>query len=89
MARLRLLPALLLGALALTLTGCAEGNLGGMVMSGPGGLCGLIHLIVAIWALVQIANSSESTGSKVLWGALVFFFPLGGLILWWLFGPRS
>lgn len=89
MTSLRTLPALLLGALALTLTGCAGGNLGDMVMGGPGGFCGLLHVIVAVWALVQIANSNADTGGKILWAALVFFFPLGGLILWYFFGPKS
>ena len=89
MKRLRTLPALFLGALALTLTGCAGGNLGELVMSGPGGICGLIHLIVAVWALVQIANSTADTGGKILWAAIVFFFPVGGLALWYFFGPKS
>ena len=89
MSNLRAFPALLLGALALTLAGCASGNVGEMIMSGPGGVCGLILLIVDIWALVQIANSTADTGSKLLWGALVFFFPVGGLLIWYFFGPKS
>ncbi len=89
MDRLRTLPVLALGAFALFLSGCAGGNVGEMIMSGPGGICGLILLVVDIWALVQILNSSADTGSKVLWGALVFFFPVGGLLLWYFFGPRS
>lgn len=86
---LRTLPALLLGALVLTLTGCAGGNLGDLMGSMGGGACGLILLIVDIWALIQIANSSADTGSKLLWGALVFFFPLGGLLIWYFAGPKS
>ncbi len=89
MNSLRTFPALVLGVFALTLAGCAGGNLGDMVMSGPGGFCGLLHLIAAVWALVQIANSSADTGGKILWAALVFFFPVGGLILWYFFGPKS
>lgn len=89
MSSLRLFPALVLGAVTLALSGCASGNLGELVMSGPGGICGLLHLIVAIWALVQIANSTADTGGKLLWAAIVFFFPVGGLILWYFFGPKS
>ncbi len=89
MTPLRSLPAFVLGALALTLTGCADGNFGNMLFSGPGGLCGLVILIVDVWAFVQIANSAADTGSKLLWAALVFFFPVGGLILWYFFGPKS
>ena len=89
MTSLRPVPALVLGALALTLAGCADGNFGELVFSGPGGLCGLIILIADIWAFVQIANSTADTGSKLLWAALVFFFPVGGLLLWYFFGPKS
>lgn len=90
MTRLRLLPALALGAVLLVLAGCGTGgNVGDLVMSGPGGLCGLLILIADIWAFVQIANSRADSGAKILWAALVFFFPLGGLLLWYFFGPKS
>ncbi len=89
MTTLRSLPALVLGALTLALAGCARGNVGELVFSGPGGLCGLIILIADIWAFVQIANSTADTGSKLLWAALVFFFPVGGLLIWYFFGPKS
>ncbi len=89
MTRFRLLPALLLGVLVVAVSGCADGNLGEMVLSGPGGLCGLLLLIADIWAIVQVANSSADSGSKLLWAALIFFFPVGGLALWYFFGPKS
>ena len=89
MTRLRLLPALALGALALTVSGCAGGNFGDLVMSGPGGICGLLILIADVWAFVQLANSRADTGSKLLWGALIFFFPVGGLLIWYFFGPKA
>ena len=89
MTSLRTVPALVLGALVLVLAGCADGNFGELVFSGPGGLCGLAILIADVWAFVQIANSTADTGSKVLWALLVFFFPVGGLILWYFFGPKS
>ena len=89
MTRFRLLPALLLGVLVVAVSGCASGNLGEMVLSGPGGLCGLLLLIADIWAIVQVANSSADSGSKLLWAALIFFFPVGGLALWYFFGPKS
>lgn len=54
-----------------------------------GGIIGLIHLALVIWALVNIFQSSYSTGGKILWAAVVFFMPVLGFILWLLFGPRS
>lgn len=88
-SRLRFLPALTLGVLAFTLAGCANGNFGEMVMSGPGSLCGLLVVIIDIWAFIKIAQSHQDTLSKVLWALLVFFFPVGGFLIWYFFGPRG
>ncbi|MCG8342225.1 MAG: PLDc N-terminal domain-containing protein [Chlorobiales bacterium] len=54
-----------------------------------GGLFGLIVLVLDVWAIVSIFQSSASTGSKVLWIVLVLVLPLIGLLLWLLFGPKS
>ena len=85
----RALPALVLGLAALTLAGCADGNFGELLFSGPGGLCGLVILIADVWAFVKIAGSAEDTVTKLLWAALVFFFPVGGLLIWYFFGPKG
>lgn len=47
------------------------------------GIFGLIHVILVLIALFDIISSSRSVGSKVLWFLIVFFFPLIGLILYW------
>ena len=54
-----------------------------------GGLLGLIVLLLDIWAIVNIFQSSASTGSKVLWIAVVLVLPIIGLILWFLMGPKN
>lgn len=54
-----------------------------------GGLLGLIVLVLDLWAIVNIFQSSASTGSKVLWIAVVLILPVIGLILWFLLGPKS
>lgn len=56
---------------------------------GIGGIFGLLILILDVWAIVNIAQSSASTGHKVLWIVLVLLLPLLGLIIWALLGPRS
>lgn len=89
MTAARTLPALLLGLVALTLAGCADGNFGEILFSGPGGFCWLAVVIADVWAFVKIANSHEDTLTKALWGALVFFFPVGGLLIWYFFGPKG
>jgi hypothetical protein len=54
-----------------------------------GGVLGLLILIADVWAIVNIAQSSASTGKKVLWIVLVLVLPVLGLILWFLLGPRT
>lgn len=54
-----------------------------------GFILGIVHLVVVIWAVINIFQSSESTGSKALWTALVFFFPVIGLLIWFVAGPRG
>lgn len=51
------------------------------------GILGLIVLLADIFAIFKIANSSESTGVKVLWIAIVLILPLIGLIAWFFAGP--
>jgi hypothetical protein len=54
-----------------------------------GGLFGLIVLIADIWALLNIWESGESTGSKLLWTVAVLVFPVFGFLAWLLFGPKK
>ena len=53
-----------------------------------GGLFGLILLILDVWAILKVVNSSSGNGVKVLWIVLILLLPLLGLILWFLFGPK-
>ncbi|WP_409432249.1 PLD nuclease N-terminal domain-containing protein [Litorimonas sp. RW-G-Af-16] len=53
------------------------------------GLLGLIHLVLAIWAIINIFGSTASTLKKVLWTLFVLIFPLIGLIVWFFAGPKS
>ncbi|MFZ1341725.1 PLDc N-terminal domain-containing protein [Thiothrix eikelboomii] len=54
-----------------------------------GGLLGLIHLIVAIWAIIKVAQSSAGGLSKFLWILFILFFPLIGLLVWFFAGPKG
>jgi hypothetical protein len=54
-----------------------------------GGLLGLIHLILTVYAIVKIVQSRAGTGSKVIWIVLILLLPVLGLILWFLFGPSG
>ena len=47
------------------------------------GFFGMLHLIIVIWAIVDIVGSDKkSTGTKVLWILVVAFAPLIGLIFY-------
>ena len=54
-----------------------------------GGLLGLIWLLIVIWAIVKVAQSSAGALPKVLWILLLLFMPLVGFILWLLLGPKG
>jgi hypothetical protein len=54
-----------------------------------GGLLGLIWLIIVIWAIIKVAQSSAGTGAKLLWILLLLFFPVIGFIIWLLLGPKG
>lgn len=53
------------------------------------GCASLLVLALDIYAIVQIAESGGSTARKVIWILLVVFFPLGGALLWLLFGKKG
>ena len=52
------------------------------------GLIGFLVLVADIWAILQIAKSSASNGTKAVWIAIVLVLPVVGLIAWWLAGPK-
>jgi len=53
------------------------------------GILGLLWLIVVIWAIVQVAQSSARGIEKLLWIVLMLFLPVIGVIIWFLLGPKS
>lgn len=52
-------------------------------------IIGLLILIADIYAIIKIAQSSAPTLNKVLWILGVLIFPVVGLIVWYLAGPRG
>jgi hypothetical protein len=55
---------------------------------GYGGILGLIILVLDIYAIIKIAQSSAEPIWKAVWIVVVLVLPVLGLILWWLFGPK-
>ena len=51
-------------------------------------IIGLLILALDVWAIINIAQSSESSGAKALWIVLVLVLPVLGLVIWYFAGPR-
>ena len=48
----------------------------------------LLILIADVFAIVQIAQTNESAGSKALWIVLILILPILGVTIWWFAGPK-
>ncbi|AKH70295.1 Phospholipase-D-nuclease N-terminal [Spongiibacter sp. IMCC21906] len=53
------------------------------------GILGFIIFIADIWAILNVIQSRESSGTKLLWIVLILVLPLLGLLIWWFAGPRE
>ena len=53
------------------------------------GFFGLIILVLDIWAILKVFQSSASTAAKVLWALLIVVLPVLGLIIWAFAGPKK
>lgn len=83
---LSLTAALSLFVCSLFLAGCSD-NLVDLTSNFFAlGCCATVVVILDIIALVELAGSTRSTRSKVLWALLVVFFPYLGCLLYYLFG---
>ncbi|GAB2797171.1 FtsH-binding integral membrane protein [Hymenobacter luteus] len=47
---------------------------------------GVIHLILAVYALFKLFQQPWSLGKKLIWGLIIFFFPFLGSLAFLLFG---
>ena len=82
-SRLPVMLALLLPLVLLT-TGCARYNANGGLAT-----WGVVLVILDIWAIITILGKSWDLSKKLIWAAIVFFFPLGGLLIYYFFGRNS
>ncbi|MGB0213378.1 PLDc N-terminal domain-containing protein [Algiphilus sp.] len=53
------------------------------------GILGVIHLVIVIWAVLHIVQSTSDTLPKALWIVFVLVLPVLGIIVWFFFGPRG
>lgn len=57
------------------------------MLMGYNGILGVLLLVADIYAILQIAQSSETNEKKALWIVLVLILPLAGVIIWYFLGP--
>ncbi|WP_220814338.1 PLD nuclease N-terminal domain-containing protein [Pseudomonas paralcaligenes] len=50
---------------------------------------GVIIILLDVWAIVSVYRSDKGVESKALWSLGIALFPLLGLVLWGIFGPRG
>ncbi|EPS37998.1 hypothetical protein H072_8269 [Dactylellina haptotyla CBS 200.50] len=54
-----------------------------------GGIVGLIIFILDVLVFIEVFKSSRPASHKILWSLFVFFFPIIGLIGYYLFSNRE
>ena len=74
----------LLMPLLLLATSCSRYNNNGSLS-----IAGVVYLIMAIAAVISLLKQDWSLGKKLLWGAIIWFFPIGGSIIYFLFSGRE
>lgn len=78
--------ALLLSVLLLPLlTACGNGRRA----DGSLTIVGVFYLILAVAAFLSLIKQDWSTGKKIIWGLIIWFFPFGGSIIYFLFSGRK
>lgn len=84
---LRPLLVAVLAPLTVLLTGCGGPTLFDRLGTANWGLCGTIVIVLDLVALVDLLRDGErETTSTVIWALLIIFFPVGGVILYFIFG---
>ena len=80
-----LLPVL--ASVSLLLTGCGGPDLLDRMTQPRWGFCGTVVIVLDLVAIFDVlGDEARGTTGKVLWILLIIFFPIGGVILYFLFG---
>ena len=76
--------AALLLPLMLFVSSCSRYNNNGSLS-----IAGVVYLILAIAALFSLLKQDWDLTKKLIWGAVIWFFPIGGSIIYFLFSGRK
>ena len=53
------------------------------------GIMGTLIFIADIWAIINVMAATVTLVAKFLWTLLILFFPVGGVFIWFLTGPKG
>ncbi|WP_201977791.1 PLD nuclease N-terminal domain-containing protein [Hymenobacter rubidus] len=76
--------AVLLLPLMLLMSSCSRFNDDGSLAT-----WGYVLLALDILAMLDVFRQPWTIGKKLMWAVIIFIFPLGGLILYYLFAGRG
>lgn len=54
-----------------------------------GYLFAIIVFVLDVWAIASVINTNESTGTKIMWIALIAVLPVIGFLIWYFAGPKA
>lgn len=75
-------------ALLLTLTSLVS-SCSGRRNDGSLTIFGVAYLIIAVLAVLSLIKQDWSIGKKIVWGLIIWLFPFGGSIIYFLFSGRK
>lgn len=67
------------------LTACGSGRRA----DGSLTIFGIVYLLFAVFAFLSLIKQDWSIGKKIIWGLIIWFFPFGGSIIYFLFSGRK
>ena len=53
------------------------------------GIIGLLILVADIYAIIKTLQSGATAGVKLVWALVILVFPLIGVIVWFIAGPKG
>ncbi|TGE14886.1 PLDc N-terminal domain-containing protein [Hymenobacter elongatus] len=75
-------------ALLLTVTSLLS-SCSGRRSDGSLTIVGVAYLILAVLAVLSLIKQDWSIGKKIIWGIIIWLFPFGGSIIYFLFSGRK
>lgn len=51
------------------------------------GIAGLVVLVIDIYAIVMILDSSAQAVEKLIWALIIILLPVLGVVVWYFAGP--